>query len=121
MTDKNKIINHHIWRLRFKNLKFVAPIAALFLIAAGLGLFQAFSPISNRETMEGVVESFHQVQGGTGSGTALLYVRLANKDLVQVPISSSGGIPFRKFAKVKIEKIEKESGSIKYLFLEYSE
>ncbi len=119
MGDKNKIIDKHIWRQRLKNLKYVAPIAILFLIAAGYAIFEKSSPVTDRGIIEGVVESIHQGQSATGSDIDHLFVRLENGDLVQVPIARDRGIPFRKFAKIRIEKTEKASGTINYSFREY--
>ena len=47
------------------------------------------------------------------------YIRLDDGSLVNVPIDGDRGIPFRKYAKVKIEKTIKASEKVNYAFKEY--
>ena len=119
MDETNKIIDQHLRGERFKNSKFAIAIFVLLLVASAFAMYNLFSPVAERSMLIGVVESVHVGHSVTGTDVDQFYVRLNDGSLVNVPVGGDRGIPFRKFAEVKIEKIVKESGKVNYEFKGY--
>jgi len=119
MEETNKVINQHIWRQRIGNAKYVVAILVFLSIPGGFTIYNLLSPVIEKSILVGVVESVYQGHSVTGTDVDQFYVRLEDGNLVNVPIDRNIGIPFRKFAGVKIEKTVKESGKVYYEFKGY--
>lgn len=119
MDETSKIIDQHLRSERFKNSKFAIAVFALLLVAGAFAMYNLFSPVVERTKLVGVVESLHLGHSVTGTDVDQFYVRLDDGSLVNVPIGGDRGIPFRKHAKVEIEKTIKASGKVNYAFKGY--
>ncbi len=119
MGETNKIIDQHLRSERFKNSKFAIFIFVLLLVVGAFAMYNLFSPVVKKTKLVGVVESLHQGHSVTGTDVDQFYVRLDDGSLVNVPIDGGRSVPFRKNAKVEIEKTIKASGKTNYEFKGY--
>ena len=118
MGEKNDIITQYVWNQRLKDYRFVIVILLVLSVPIGFTMFNWFRPVTESKILIGVVESLHQGHSGTGTED-ILFVRLNDGNLVNVPIGRVHDIPFRKLAEVRIERIEKASGMVSYSFRGY--
>ena len=120
MEDTNKKIDQHVRLQRFKIFKCVIAILVLLSIPGGYAIYNLSSPVIERTMLTGVLESLHHGQSVAGTDTDQLYVRLSDGKLVNVPIGRGHGVPFKRFAEVKIEKTVKASGKVYFEFRLFS-
>ena len=120
-NQDNRQIEAHVWAQRRQMLKIIIVVGVLFALPLSWAAYNHLSPVVDRETLEGTLESLHQNQSMIGSDTDRFFVRLDSGDLVMVNVDQDRDLPFRKQAVVRIEKVVRESGKVTYRFLGYAD